>query len=358
MRIALLAPETQRAPSSPPSGGYLYDERLASELRALGHVVDELATPSPATASAEDLARTLLRYDAVLEDELGYRHYAGVNEVLRAAVGGPTVGAIVHVPEALLSPSPETIRRERAFLDALDAVFFVSETTLRDTAAILGPCSAAFVAAPGSDHFRPASASPGETFHVVAVGRLHPHKEVWDLVRTLEALDALDAGGGRRWHATIVGHATDAAYASAIEAHVAGSRFASCVTFAGHRSHGEIAELLATAHVLLSTSRYESYCIAAAEALMSGVPVVGSARGGFRELVRHGETGVVVEPGDIGGLARALGQLRDDAALQRAFATRAREAGASLPTWRETAERVGRTLANGVRRGSGRHDGG
>ena len=48
------------------------------------------------------------------------------------------------------------------------------------------------------------------------------------------------------------------------------------------------------------------------EAAWAGLPVVGSAHGGLPELVRHGETGVLVEPGDAAALAGALRELADD----------------------------------------------
>ena len=48
------------------------------------------------------------------------------------------------------------------------------------------------------------------------------------------------------------------------------------------------------------------------EAAWAGLPVVGSAHGGLPELVRDGETGVLVEPGDAAALAGALRELADD----------------------------------------------
>ena len=45
------------------------------------------------------------------------------------------------------------------------------------------------------------------------------------------------------------------------------------------------------------------------EAMAAGLPVVASAVGGVPELVRDGETGTLVAPGDPDVLARALGAL-------------------------------------------------
>jgi glycosyltransferase involved in cell wall biosynthesis len=54
----------------------------------------------------------------------------------------------------------------------------------------------------------------------------------------------------------------------------------------------------------------------ALEAAACAKPVVASASGGLQELVRHGRTGFVVPPGDVGALARALDTYADDPGLR------------------------------------------
>ncbi|HUR34414.1 MAG TPA: glycosyltransferase [Vicinamibacterales bacterium] len=51
------------------------------------------------------------------------------------------------------------------------------------------------------------------------------------------------------------------------------------------------------------------------EAFLAGVPVVASRTGGIPELVRHEENGLLVEPGDVEGLRRALLRLLDEPGL-------------------------------------------
>jgi N-acetyl-alpha-D-glucosaminyl L-malate synthase BshA len=66
-----------------------------------------------------------------------------------------------------------------------------------------------------------------------------------------------------------------------------------------------VAPLLASADLFLLPTRSESFGLSALEALACGVPVIGARAGGLPEVVRHGETGFLCEPGDVGGMARA-----------------------------------------------------
>jgi glycosyltransferase involved in cell wall biosynthesis len=71
--------------------------------------------------------------------------------------------------------------------------------------------------------------------------------------------------------------------------------------------------------VAIPSLRPEPLGQVALEAGWAGLPVVGSAHGGLPELVRDGETGLLVEPGDAAALARALRRLADDHDRARAM---------------------------------------
>jgi glycosyltransferase involved in cell wall biosynthesis len=61
------------------------------------------------------------------------------------------------------------------------------------------------------------------------------------------------------------------------------------------------------------------------EALARGLPVVSTTVAGIRELVRHGETGLLVPPEDPAALADAIGLLRRDRELARRLGRAGRE---------------------------------
>ena len=61
------------------------------------------------------------------------------------------------------------------------------------------------------------------------------------------------------------------------------------------------------------------------EAMAAGLPVVSTAVGGVPELVRNGETGLLVPSEDAGALTRALQVLVDDPMRRQAMGEAARQ---------------------------------
>ena len=84
------------------------------------------------------------------------------------------------------------------------------------------------------------------------------------------------------------------------------------------------ADLFVLASVVAADGRMDGIPVALMEALATGLPVIASRLSGIPELVRDGETGVLVSPGDAAGLALALRAVLEDpaAAAQRAQAGR------------------------------------
>ena len=73
------------------------------------------------------------------------------------------------------------------------------------------------------------------------------------------------------------------------------------------------------------TSLKEGIPRAALESMASGLPMVATRVNGTREVVRHGETGFLVEVGDVDALAAALEQLAADPALRERMGERGRQ---------------------------------
>ena len=95
------------------------------------------------------------------------------------------------------------------------------------------------------------------------------------------------------------------------------------IRFVGKQEQME--DILAIADLFLLTSEYESFGLAALEAMAAGVPVVSTNAGGLTEINVHGETGYLGDVGDVPALSEfALSILRNDKTL-KGFKTRAAE---------------------------------
>ena len=84
---------------------------------------------------------------------------------------------------------------------------------------------------------------------------------------------------------------------------------------------------------------WEAFGNVFAEALASGLPVIGSNVGGIPELIEHGVNGLLVTPGDPSSLARAIGYLASDIELRGAMSLRNRARAEATLDWSQATAR-------------------
>lgn len=77
--------------------------------------------------------------------------------------------------------------------------------------------------------------------------------------------------------------------------------------------------------VLVLPSLAEGFGLVILEAFLCGTPVVATQVGGVPEVVRDGETGLLVPPADAAALAAAIDRVLEDPAAARAMAARGRD---------------------------------
>jgi phosphatidylinositol alpha-mannosyltransferase len=112
------------------------------------------------------------------------------------------------------------------------------------------------------------------------------------------------------------------------------------VEFLGRVSDDEKAQLFRTADVFVSpaTGR-ESFGVVLLEAMAAGTPIVCSDIHGYKGVVKRGEQGLLVPPGDKIAIAEAIGRILDDRGLADRMGASGR-ARAEEFSWRGVARRV------------------
>jgi glycosyltransferase involved in cell wall biosynthesis len=95
------------------------------------------------------------------------------------------------------------------------------------------------------------------------------------------------------------------------------------VRFLGALPRDEVLRVFRAADAALLTSAWENLPHSVLEALAVGTPVVATAVGGVPEVVRDGENGLLVAPGDVDGLADAIRRVSGDERLRARLAAAA-----------------------------------
>jgi glycogen synthase len=234
---------------------------------------------------------------------------------------------------------------ERAAAQAADAVVVCSAAMREEVGAVLGldpgrvhvvpnavdaaawhPGPAAVRAA--RRHWQPAEGAP----LVVAAGRIEWEKGFSTILRALPGL--------RRGHPglrfVLAGRGSYTPVLTALAAELGVSdRFVR----PGRLARRDLAALYAAADVVVVPSRYEPSGLVVREAQAAGAAVVATRTGGIVEAVRDGETGMLIEPGDVHALTDAIALLLAHPAKGRGLG-RAAATAAGAPTWADVAGRT------------------
>jgi glycosyltransferase involved in cell wall biosynthesis len=328
------------------TGGYEYDRRIVAGLRDAGWTVDVVGLrgeyPHPDAAARAAARSALAAFDAgalVMVDGLALGTLPG--EVLREQHRLRLV-ALVHHPLALetgldAETAAELESSERRALEAVRLIVVTSSAT----AATLGrygvDSERVAVVEPGTD---PAPLARGSetTPHLIAVGSLVPRKGYETLIAAMARLS------DRPWHLTCVGSLDrDPETAAIIRRAIADHGLEKRVTLIGELGERDLAAEYHRADLFVLATHYEGFGMAVAEALARGLPVVSTPTGGIPRLVGQ-EAGILVPPGDVGALAKALARVLDAPVLRADLCAAARRVRDSLPTWEDAARAMSAAL--------------
>ena len=169
-----------------------------------------------------------------------------------------------------------------------------------------------------------AEADPPEVFYT---GRLSPEKGIHELAAASEGLNLVVCGDGPLRHLLPQTN--------------------------GFVSRDELEQRYARAALVVIPSRSEGFGVVCAEAMARGKAVVASNVGGLAGLVRHGETGLLVPPGDVRALRAAIDRLLADPKLRARMGAAGRESMLGMCAW----DRVIDATVDAYERALGRESG-
>jgi glycosyltransferase involved in cell wall biosynthesis len=158
------------------------------------------------------------------------------------------------------------------------------------------------VVAPGVQRSRGPRAQGGP-LEVLMAANLTPNKGVLPFLEQLER--QLEGADAARFRLQIAGRAdVDPGYAAACHERVAAGPLALCVRLLGWLAPDALLAQMGKAHVFVSASRVESFGMAVADAVASGMVVLARRAGHVQRLVDEAHGGCLVA--DDGALAAAL----------------------------------------------------
>lgn len=231
---------------------------------------------------------------------------------------------------------------DRRFIGAVDAAIACSATNADEVAARYGPRPEVVYNGIDLDRFRPRPPSAslradlGLEEHqpvLLAAGRLVRWK---GFEYAIEALPFVTANP-----VPVLLIAGDGPFRGALEARANRLGLGARVKFLGQQHHDRMPELVALADIVVGTSFVnETFGIALCEALATERAVIASDFGGFREIVKHEETGLLVPAQDPRALATAIDELLRDPLKRATLGEAGRRDVAARFSWPAVVRRV------------------
>lgn len=333
------------------TGGYVYDRTIAAGLRELGwrvavHGLDE-SFPHPGSEALAHAARVLAECPdrgCVLIDWLAL---GAMEEVIEPHAERLSLIGLIHMPladEFGIAPAvAERLRQqELRVLELVRHVIVTSRSTEREFAAYGIERPRLSVVEPGvwkaqiagERQVRPA----GGAVEMLCVATIQAGKGHDLLIEALASLAHLP------WRLRCAGSlARSPSAVQRLTEQLGRLGLSDRVTLTGEVPHEALGELYLAADLFVLPTHRETYCLAVAEALAHGLPVISSRTGAIPQLV-GAEAGLLIEPGDRDALQAALERALSDGALRASMRAAARAAGARLTSWPETCARLARVL--------------
>ncbi len=172
----------------------------------------------------------------------------------------------------------------------------------------------------GLESFSRAASKPRETKRILFVGRLMEVKGVDVLIKAFSKF--LENDSLSDYALDIVG---DGPELDSLLHLARQEQIEEKIVFHGSKQRNEIADFYANADLFVLPSKTtalgekEGLGLVVLEAMMSGVPVIGTDCGGIKETIEHGKTGIIVAENDVDALHIAMVDLIKDVGKREQF---------------------------------------
>ena len=151
---------------------------------------------------------------------------------------------------------------------------------------------------------------------IIYIGRFSPEKNALAVPQVLAGLVHLD------WQCVMLG---DGPQMDEVKALINEDHLEKRYTLPGWVEPGEVAAWMEKSDILLMPSLREAMPMAGLQALAMGLAIVASDIGSVPDLVKNGENGFLVKPGNLNGYAEVLKKLLDNKSLLENCRLRSRE---------------------------------
>ncbi len=322
------------------TGGYLFHQRLAQLAPAHAATLEFVSFPErPFPWGIADARRVIREVesrqpDAVITDSIVAWCLAFDAPRL------PMLGMLHQPPGGIDFPRARTsVQRQldRLAYRHLRRLLAASDSLAEELRAQGQPPDRISVVPPGRDVATGAGPAPGDLRRgrrasFLCVGNWVERKGILSL---LEAFATLESQAGTLH---LVGRtAVEPAYTRRVWARLAAADLRERVIVHGPLSVADVAAMYSAADAFALPSLKEPFGTVYGEAMALGLPVVGWRAGNLPYLATHEREGLLVEPGDMHGLAMALLRLADDPRLRKQLGAAARERAMQRPTWNDVA---------------------
>lgn len=161
-----------------------------------------------------------------------------------------------------------------------------------------------------------------DKFKVFCVGQFIDRKGRWIFLEAAKRLLEINNDIVFVWISNYDANAEDLQKA---ESYGLGENFIFLTSDQIGKEHIDLFKLLRLADVFALPSYVEGLPISIIEAMALGIPTISTRINAIPEAIKHLETGLLIEPGDVENLKSAIQELKDDSSLREKLAKQGRE---------------------------------